>query len=206
MEVQQQFGFFIDTEKCTGCKTCHVSCKDRKDLPLDVKWRRVYEYGGGDWVENQDGTFDQSVFSYYLSIGCNHCSNPVCVEACPTAAMHKRSLDGIVQVDPALCIACHACAKACPYDAPQFDTAKGVMTKCDGCSDRIEDGKGAICVESCPLRALEFAPIDELREKYGDNADINGLPDSSITEPNLVVKKNRNADRDGGEFWNFAEV
>ncbi len=206
MEVQQQYGFFIDTEKCTGCKTCHVSCKDRKDLPIDVKWRRVYEYGGGDWMENGDGTFEQSVFSYYLSIGCNHCSNPVCVSACPTASMHKRSLDGIVQVDPSLCIACHACAKACPYDAPQFDAVKGVMTKCDGCSDRIEDGKGAICVESCPLRALEFAPIDELREKYGDNADISGLPDSSITEPNLVVKKNRNSDRDDGEFWNFAEV
>jgi anaerobic dimethyl sulfoxide reductase subunit B (iron-sulfur subunit) len=120
--------------------------------------------------------------------------------------MAKRSKDGIVQVDPDICIACLACARACPYDAPQFDQARGVMTKCDGCSDRIEVGKGAICVESCPLRALEFAPIDELRALYGDNADINGLPDSSITQPNLIVKKNRNADREDGEFWNFSEV
>jgi anaerobic dimethyl sulfoxide reductase subunit B (iron-sulfur subunit) len=206
MDVANQYGFYIDTERCTGCKTCHVSCKDRKDLPIDVKWRRVYEYGGGDWVENADGTFSQSVFSYYLSIGCNHCDRPVCVDACPTGSMAKRATDGIVQVDPEICIACLACARACPYDAPQFNETKGVMTKCDGCSDRIEQGIGAICVESCPLRALEFAPIEELRSKYGDNADINGLPDSSITEPNLVVKKNRNSERDDGEFWNFFEV
>ena len=80
------------------------------------------------------------------------------------------------------------------------------MTKCDGCNDRISQGLGAICVESCPLRALEFAPIDELRARYGDNADINGLPDSSITNPNLIVRKNVNGDREDGEFWNFFEV
>ena len=201
-----QYGFYIDTVKCTGCKTCHVSCKDRQDLPADVKWRRVYEHGGGDWVENEDGTVEQSVYAYYLSVGCNHCDNPVCVSACPTGSMHKRNLDGLVHVDPSICIACRACERACPYDAPQFDEQKGVMTKCDGCYDRVAEGVGAVCVESCPLRALEFAPIDELREKYGDNADINGLPDSGITQPNLVVRKNRNAGREDGEFWNFFEV
>ncbi|WP_342666912.1 4Fe-4S dicluster domain-containing protein, partial [Salmonella enterica] len=36
-------------------------------------------------------------------------------------------------------------------------------TKCDGCYDRVAEGKKPICVESCPLRALDFGPIDELR-------------------------------------------
>ncbi|ESH17933.1 anaerobic dimethyl sulfoxide reductase, partial [Salmonella enterica subsp. enterica serovar Gaminara str. ATCC BAA-711] len=30
--------------------------------------------------------------------------------------------------------------------------------------DRVADGKKPICVESCPLRALDFGPIDELRK------------------------------------------
>ncbi|OSB96938.1 4Fe-4S dicluster domain-containing protein, partial [Klebsiella pneumoniae] len=33
---------------------------------------------------------------------------------------------------------------------------KGHMTKCDGCHERVAEGKKPICVESCPLRALDF--------------------------------------------------
>ena len=197
MTEATQYGFFIDTTKCTGCKTCHVACKDRSDLPLGVKWRRVYEYGGGSWSDNGDGSFAQNVFSYYTSIGCNHCSNPVCVKACPTGAMHKRKSDGLVHVDASICVGCQSCSRACPYDAPQFDSERGVMTKCDGCYDRLKQGLSPSCVASCPLRALEFGPIEELRAKHGDNADIQPLPSSSVTSPNLVIKVNRNAQADG---------
>lgn len=30
----KQYGFFVDSTKCTGCKTCQVSCKDEKNLDL----------------------------------------------------------------------------------------------------------------------------------------------------------------------------
>ncbi|SHI03401.1 DMSO/selenate family reductase complex B subunit [Ferrimonas marina] len=205
MTDKTQYGFFVDTTKCTGCKTCHVACKDRKDLAKDVKWRRVYEYGGGSWSENADGTVEQDVYSYYVSISCNHCTNPVCMDDCPTGAIYKRREDGLVVIDGGVCIGCGRCAKKCPYDAPQLDRTRGVMTKCDGCYERIEMGRKPICVESCPLRAMDFGPIDELRSKYGTNADINPLPSSGETQPNLVIKKNRNAQA-GGEVLNWFEV
>ena len=44
-----QYGFFIDSSRCTGCKTCELACKDYKDLTPDVSFRRIYEYAGGDW-------------------------------------------------------------------------------------------------------------------------------------------------------------
>ncbi len=75
----KQYGFFFDSTKCTGCKTCQVSCKDEKDLDLGPKFRRVYEFGGGSW-QQQDGIWQQNIYNYYLSISCNHCSNPTCVE------------------------------------------------------------------------------------------------------------------------------
>lgn len=50
-----------------------------------------------------------------------------------------------------------------------------------------------ICVDACPLRALDFAPIDELRTKYGTQASIAPLPPADITQPNLVVKPNKYA-------------
>lgn len=186
-----QYGFYIDSSKCTGCKTCQLSCKDNKDLDVGVNYRRVYEYAGGEWLKDGE-TWRNSVFSYYLSIACNHCSDPACTKVCPSGAMNKRE-DGFVVVDEQVCIGCKLCSMACPYGAPQYNEEKGHMTKCDGCYQRVEQGLEPICVGSCPLRALEFGPIDELRRKYGENADVAPLPPSSKTRPNIVIKPNRNA-------------
>ncbi|WP_298444115.1 DMSO/selenate family reductase complex B subunit [uncultured Ferrimonas sp.] len=205
MSNSVQYGFFVDTSICSGCKTCQVSCKDRSELPVGINWRRVFEFGGGQWQQNADNTFEQNVYGYYASIGCNHCSHPVCVKSCPTGACHKRKVDGLVHIDQAVCIGCQSCSRACPYGAPQFDTQRGVMTKCDGCFDRIGSGRKPTCVESCPLRALDFGPIEELRAKYGSNADIAPLPSASITNPNLVIKVNANAQA-GAKLLNDAEV
>lgn len=43
-----------------------------------------------------------------------------------------------------------------------------------------------MCVGACPLRALEFGPIDELREKHGDLCQVAPLPEPT-TSPNLVI-------------------
>ena len=60
-----QYGFFIDSSRCTGCKTCELACKDFKDLGPEVSFRRIYEYAGGDWQED-NGVWHQNVFAYYL--------------------------------------------------------------------------------------------------------------------------------------------
>lgn len=193
--MAKQLGFYFDQTMCTGCKACQIACKDKNDLPVGVTWRRVAEYAGGTWRE-QGGTFTPNVFTYYTSVACNHCEDPICVRVCPTQAMHKGE-DGVVTVDPDLCVGCRYCEWACPYSAPQFDADAGVMTKCDLCSDYVAEGKDPACVASCPSRALEYGEIDELRAKYGDTANIEPLPDPSITKPNLVVNPHRDAQLSG---------
>ncbi len=192
---KEQYGFYIDTDRCTGCKTCQLSCKDTKDLGTNVNFRRIYEYAGGDWQSADDNNevWNQNIFSYYVSISCNHCDEPACVNACPSGAMHKREEDGLVVVNESVCIGCKYCTMACPYGAPQYNAQKGHMTKCDGCFERIAENKKPVCVESCPLRALDFGPMETLREKYGTLADIAPLPSSELTRPNLIIKANRNA-------------
>lgn len=190
--MKKQYGFYIDTQRCTGCKTCQMACKDYKDLDTTTNFRRVYEYTGGDWVETQDSWQPVDVFSYYLSIACNHCDNPACVAACPTGAMHKRE-DGFVVVNEDVCIGCRNCEKACPYGAPQYNPVKKHMTKCDGCNERVAEGKKPICVESCPLRALDFDEIGKLRQKYGVMRDVAPLPASHYTSPNIVLNLNRHS-------------
>lgn len=197
-----QYGFYFDSDRCTGCKTCELACKDYKDLDTDVNFRRIYEYAGGDWQQDGNGCWNHNVFAYYLSMSCNHCEKPACVDVCPTGAMHKTA-DGFVIVNEQTCIGCRYCHMACPYDAPQYDPRKGHMTKCDGCRSRVvEQGKKPICVEACPLRALDFAPIDELRAKYGDLASIAPLPSPEYTSPNLVIKPNKKS-RPSGDTTGF---
>lgn len=197
----KQYGFYFDSERCTGCKTCELACKDYKDLGTEVNFRRIYEYAGGNWVQDNEGCFRQDVFAYYMSISCNHCEDPACTKVCPTGAMHKNA-DGFVVVNEQTCIGCRYCRMACPYDAPQYDAQKGHMTKCDGCYSRVKEGQKPICVEACPLRALDFAPIEELRAKYGEQASIAPLPPAEFTKPNLVVKPNKNA-RPSGDTTGF---
>jgi len=205
----QQLAFYFDQTKCTGCKACVIACKDKHDLPVGVRWRRVAEYAGGLWlVDERAGTVTQDVFSYYTSYSCNHCDDPICVEACPSTAMRKGE-NGIVRVEASVCIGCGYCAMACPYSAPQFDEAKGVMTKCDFCADRLAAGQTPACVAACPSRALDFGEAADLRAKYGAAASIEPLPSASVTRPNLVINPHRRAQTSGtgtGRIGNPEEI
>jgi len=133
-----QLAFFFDSSACSGCKACQAACKDKHHLPVGLLWRRVYEVTGGGWTRS-GAAWMSNVFAYNLSISCNHCERPICVEVCPTRAMHKRA-DGLVVVDQDRCMGCQYCSWACPYDAPQYDSASGHMTKCDFCADNLEAG------------------------------------------------------------------
>lgn len=180
-----QYGFRFNARRCTGCKTCMMACRDYHDLGPDLAFRQIYEMAGGSW-EHKGGAWEQDCFAYYVSLACNHCDRPVCIEVCPTGAMH-RDERGLVSVDRRRCIGCGYCALSCPYHAPKVDRSAGCSVKCDGCTDRVAEGLRPICVAACPLRALGFGPIDELREGAESRVSIPPMPEFSETEPNLVV-------------------
>lgn len=186
-----QYGFAIDLDNCAGCKACAMACKDRNDLDMGIKYRKVYDYAGGTWDMQSGICSPTNVFSYSISIACNHCTNPACVSKCPTGAMRKDSETGIVTPDPAVCIGCKTCVEACPYGAPRMVGESPHSGKCDMCYDIVKDGGNPRCVDACIMRCLHFGKIDELRSQFEGTADAAPLPDSSETSPNLVIIANR---------------
>ena len=112
-----QYAFHFDSNKCTGCKTCQVACKETYKLPVNNLYRKVLNYQGGTWELNEAGSYvPNGVFGYFVSMACNHCVDPACVANCPTGAMQKDEETGIVWTDHEVCIGCKTCQTVCPYE------------------------------------------------------------------------------------------
>ena len=186
-----RYQFTFDSSTCSGCKACQVACKDRNGLETGRLWRRVYEVGGGGWRQ-QGAAWVADTFAYNLSVSCNHCQQPICAEVCPTQAITQRP-DGIVLLDEGRCIGCKYCSWACPYGAPQYDPARGCMSKCNFCVENLAQGLPPACVAACGLRSLEYS-LDG-GSSNGRVAVVPPLPDPGWTEPALQIIPHRDAVR-----------
>jgi anaerobic dimethyl sulfoxide reductase subunit B len=178
-------GFYFDQSRCTGCYTCVVACKDWYDIPAGpVNLMRVR------CIEH--GTFPD-LSAAYLAFACAHCENPPCVPACPEKAIAKRESDGIVVVDRELCTGAarcpKKCLKACPWGAPQFGPEPDArMQKCDLCLERLEAGRKPVCVEACPMFALDAGPLEALKATYGDGDRAHGFKVLQRFKPSIIFK------------------
>ncbi len=182
-----QLYFYFDQTRCVGCETCVVACKDWNDVPAGpASWRRILTIEKGKYP---------NLFVAFLSTSCYHCAEPDCISACPVGAIRKRDEDGIVVVAQEVCLGhdnCDMCSQSCHYGAPQFgaeDNAK--MQKCDFCEARWVQGKKPICVDACPMRALDAGPAHELKAKYRGNKEATGFVYFPKIGPSIIFKPKR---------------
>ena len=180
-----QMAFYFDQTLCTGCATCIVACKDWHDVPTGpASWTRV--------IAIEKGAYPNP-FIAFLKTSCYHCANPECINACPVNAITKRQEDGVVIVDTEICLgkaSCSLCKEACPYDAPQFSAEENAKMKmCNFCyDDRLSNSEPPICVAACPMMALDYGPLEELKSKYGDVQNAEGFSYSSKMGPSIIFK------------------
>lgn len=193
-----QYAFYFNMKICSECRTCSVACKDKNDLPTEINYRKVSVHEGGKFPEP---------WVYFLSMACNHCQKPICVEKCPVGAMHKREEDGIVLVNTEACVGCGTCGRVCPYGVPQYSIMEGnwegkkrKARKCDLCIDLLEKGEKPACVTACTCRALDFGELKDLKKKYGGGDSIRILPPPGLTRPSLIIRAKKEA-KTKGKPW-----
>ncbi|MFR1166135.1 MAG: 4Fe-4S dicluster domain-containing protein [Adlercreutzia equolifaciens] len=157
-----QYAILTDVNKCVGCLACSISCKVTNDVPVGSYWNKVLRIGpnprqeGGQWPD---------VYTYFLTMQCQHCEDPECVKVCPTGASHKLA-DGTVQVDKEKCIGCQFCAMSCPYGVRYLNETERVVEKCTLCEQKIAQDELPQCVAQCGGRARFFGDLEQGLESF----------------------------------------
>ncbi|MDR1014145.1 MAG: 4Fe-4S dicluster domain-containing protein [Coriobacteriales bacterium] len=173
-------GFYYDQTSCIGCRACQVACCDKNDLQPTMVFRVVSSYEAGEYPTAR---------GYHYSASCNHCETPACTSVCPVEALYVDEEDGTVQYDAEKCIGCQYCVRACPYEVPQYFEDDQKVRKCDACKLLRAKDEQPACVAICPMRALAFGDIEELRAAYPDAVDqIVVLPDAAQTGPSVAIR------------------
>jgi tetrathionate reductase subunit B len=202
-----QLGWLIDLDKCTGCDSCTIACKSENNTrplssPMPFKNGRgvLPDHVSYRWVvKREEGVYPLPRLTFVTS-ACNHCEHPACLASCPKAsiddihndanAIFKRAEDGIVLINQDACIGCRYCIHACPYGAPQFNSATELVEKCTFCIHRLYDGTGArtdfvpACVTTCVGDALHLVEDFDLAQS-GQHAPMD-FADPALTVPSVM--------------------
>ena len=115
-----RYGMVVDLDRCIGCRTCAVICKDHHAQPEGIWWNRVFVPGAPEYGTSALNEAGQPRMEFY-PVSCQHCENAPCETVCPTGATFTDEETGAVLVDYEQCIGCRYCMTACPYGVRQFN-------------------------------------------------------------------------------------
>jgi formate dehydrogenase iron-sulfur subunit len=176
----QQYAFDVNLDTCTGCKACVTACHNVNGLDEGESFRTVGLLTG----------MPAQAFQQTVTTACHHCVDPACLNGCPSNAYEKDAFTGIVAHVEGRCLGCGYCTWTCPYEVPRFNSARGVVRKCDMCRDRLAAGQEPACVQACPNGAITISLVDTAavaREARGQTL-VPTAPPSDITLPTTTYR------------------
>lgn len=171
MATKARVGMLLDVSKCMACRGCQVACKQWNQLSAEkTQFTGTYQnppsLSGQTWTlitfkEVEGKTVEKPVEWLFRKEQCHHCGEAACLQVCPTGAI-KRSKNGIVWIDQAICTGCKYCVETCPFEIPHPDPKTGTARKCWMCLDRVSNGFKPACATACPTGAVMFGPREEM--------------------------------------------
>jgi molybdopterin-containing oxidoreductase family iron-sulfur binding subunit len=207
-----RLGMVIDMRKLYGrpdlmdkaTAACHKvhNVPDIGNKKDEIKWiwRTPFENG---FIEQSAYHLSKLTKENDFLVLCNHCDEPPCVRVCPTKATFKMEKNGVVAMDYHRCIGCRFCMMGCPYGARSFNwmeprpyikeynvdfpsRMRGVVEKCNFCSERLALGQEPACLEAVSeVGAIVFGDLND------PNSEIRQVLDQEYTiqrNPSLGTK------------------
>lgn len=128
-EGTHKWGMAIDTNTCTGCSACMVSCqaennisvvgKDEVIINREMHWIRIDRYytaaNGSADAENTD-----EVDVVNQPMLCQHCDNAPCETVCPVVATTHNE-EGLNVQTYNRCVGTRYCSNNCPYKVRHYN-------------------------------------------------------------------------------------
>jgi Fe-S-cluster-containing dehydrogenase component len=188
-----RLGFVFNVERCNGCYSCFLACKDEftgnDHLPTaaatveGVNLLKVneIEYGTGSKVK----------VDYTHSL-CQQCSSPACMEKFPGQITKRK--DGVVIIDPVKAKGMKEIVASCPYGAIAWNEKAQLPQKCTMCAHMLDKGeKVTRCSECCPNQAMLFGDLDDPKSEIAQyvkaHADeLEQLHPEYGTKPNVYYR------------------
>ncbi|WP_035066189.1 4Fe-4S dicluster domain-containing protein [Nitratidesulfovibrio termitidis] len=183
--------FFIDLTRCTACRGCQIACKQWKNLPAEETRNTGSHQNPPDLsyvtlktVRFEEGVFDKKLDWLFFPEQCRHCVEPPCKGQADVdlegAVLKDEQTGAVIFTELTAKVDGEMVRSACPYDIPRRDEATGLLSKCDMCNDRVQNGLLPACVKTCPTGCMNF----------GDEAAMTELANKRLAE---VKKKHPNA-------------
>jgi Fe-S-cluster-containing dehydrogenase component len=198
----KKWGMVVDMSKMDEklMNKCIKACHHIHNVPNignpkeEIKWIWKEDYDHS-FPGQQHEYIAEGIKEHNFLLLCNHCTNPPCCRACPTKATWKRESDGVVMMDQHRCIGCRFCMAACPYGVrnfnwgdprkapkalnPNFPTnpeyptrTKGVVEKCNFCSERLAKGTLPACVEAAGKETKNAMTFGDLADRNSEVREL----------------------------------
>ena len=130
--AKHKWAMHIDTNTCTGCNACTVSCQAENNIPVagkgeviinrEMHWIRIDRYftannqnQSNKHVENSD-----EVDVVNQPMLCQHCDNAPCESVCPVIATSHNE-EGLNVQTYNRCVGTRYCSNNCPYKVRHYN-------------------------------------------------------------------------------------